>query len=109
MPDAAAGQTAQGALATHASPRTITVDERFGGVLRGHGVGADPAAFRLAVGVHRAGRSSPMPNVSDFLIRRLTDWRVDRIYGYPGDGINGIMGALGRAGADGPRFVQVRH
>jgi len=50
-----------------------------------------------------------MPNVSDFLIRRLTDWRVDRIYGYPGDGINGIMGALGRAGADGPRFVQVRH
>jgi pyruvate dehydrogenase (quinone) len=50
-----------------------------------------------------------MPNVSDFLIRRLTDWGVDRIYGYPGDGINGIMGALGRAGGDGPQFVQVRH
>ncbi|HVI19232.1 MAG TPA: thiamine pyrophosphate-binding protein, partial [Gaiellales bacterium] len=50
-----------------------------------------------------------MPKVSDFLIRRLTEWGVDRIYGYPGDGINGIMGALGRAGADGPRFVQVRH
>jgi pyruvate dehydrogenase (quinone) len=54
-------------------------------------------------------RSSSMPNVSDFLIRRLTDWGVDRIYGYPGDGINGIMGALGRAGDDGPQFVQVRH
>jgi pyruvate dehydrogenase (quinone) len=50
-----------------------------------------------------------MPKVSDFLIRRLTEWGVDRIYGYPGDGINGIMGALGPAGDDGPRFVQVRH
>ncbi len=50
-----------------------------------------------------------MPNVSDFLIHRLTEWGVDRIYGYPGDGINGIMGALGRAGDDGPQFVQVRH
>jgi pyruvate dehydrogenase (quinone) len=50
-----------------------------------------------------------MPTVSDFLIHRLAEWGVDRIYGYPGDGINGIMGALGRAGGDGPRFVQVRH
>jgi pyruvate dehydrogenase (quinone) len=50
-----------------------------------------------------------MPKVSDFLISRLAEWGVDRIYGYPGDGINGIMGALGRAGDDGPRFVQVRH
>src|SRR3954470_1720617 len=50
-----------------------------------------------------------MPNVSDYLIRRLVEWDVDRIYGYPGDGINGIMGALGRAGDHAPRFVQVRH
>jgi pyruvate dehydrogenase (quinone) len=50
-----------------------------------------------------------MPTVSDFLIRRLVEWDVDRIYGYPGDGINGIMGALGRAGDRAPRFVQVRH
>ena len=35
--------------------------------------------------------------VSYFLIQRLYDWGVRRIYGYPGDGINGIMGALGRA------------
>lgn len=46
--------------------------------------------------------------VSDFLIERLKAWGVHRIYGYPGDGINGIMGALGRAGDD-PRFIQVRH
>ena len=34
---------------------------------------------------------------SDFLIQRLLNWGVRRIYGYPGDGINGIMGAIRRA------------
>src|ERR1044072_8015451 len=33
-------------------------------------------------------------NTSSFLVNRLYDWGVKRIYGYPGDGINGIMGAL---------------
>jgi pyruvate dehydrogenase (quinone) len=47
-------------------------------------------------------------NVSDFLIDRLEEWGVDTIFGYPGDGINGIMGALDRAG-DRFRFVQARH
>lgn len=46
--------------------------------------------------------------VSDFLIRRLSEWGINRIYGYPGDGINGIMGALDRA-KEKMRFVQVRH
>ena len=46
--------------------------------------------------------------VSDFLIQRLYDWGVRRIYGYPGDGINGIMGALGRAQGK-IRFIQARH
>jgi pyruvate dehydrogenase (quinone) len=46
--------------------------------------------------------------VSDFLISRLSAWGVTRIYGYPGDGINGITGALGRAGGA-MQFVQVRH
>lgn len=32
--------------------------------------------------------------VGDFLVERLLSWNVTRIYGYPGDGINGIMGAL---------------
>ena len=45
---------------------------------------------------------------SDFLIRRIGEWGLKRIYGYPGDGINGIMGALDRAnGAVG--YIQVRH
>ena len=46
--------------------------------------------------------------VSDFLLDRLEAWGIRRIYGYPGDGINGIMGALDRAG-DRFEFVQARH
>ena len=46
--------------------------------------------------------------VSDFIIGRLHDWGIRRIYGYPGDGINGIMGAIGRAG-ERMRFIQTRH
>src|SRR3954464_1645282 len=46
--------------------------------------------------------------VSDFLVGRLKAWGVQRLYGYSGDGINGILGALDRAGND-PVFIQVRH
>jgi pyruvate dehydrogenase (quinone) len=47
------------------------------------------------------------PTAADFLLRRLGEWNVRRIYGYPGDGINGIMGALGRQ--DTIEFIQTRH
>jgi len=46
--------------------------------------------------------------VSDFLLERLTEWGVTRIFGFPGDGINGMLGALDRA-KDKIEFVQVRH
>src|ERR1700760_1605074 len=46
--------------------------------------------------------------VSDFLVERLYAWNVRRIYGYPGDGINGVMGALNRAKGK-IDFIQVRH
>jgi pyruvate dehydrogenase (quinone) len=46
--------------------------------------------------------------VADFVLERLTEWGVHRIYGYPGDGINGFLGALERADGD-PEFIQVRH
>jgi pyruvate dehydrogenase (quinone) len=46
--------------------------------------------------------------VGDFLLERLSAWGVKRIFGFPGDGINGILGALNRAG-DEFEFVQVRH
>ncbi len=45
---------------------------------------------------------------SDYLVQRLYDWGIRRIYGFPGDGINGVMGALNRA-QDKIRFIQVRH
>jgi pyruvate dehydrogenase (quinone) len=52
--------------------------------------------------------------VGDYLLERLSTWGIKRIYGYPGDGINGIMGAFSRSSnghRDGhrPEFVQVRH
>jgi pyruvate dehydrogenase (quinone) len=46
--------------------------------------------------------------VGDFLIQRLIDWNVERIFGYPGDGINGIMGALRRKEEE-IAFIQARH
>ena len=47
-------------------------------------------------------------SVSDFIVQRLYDWGVRRIYGYPGDGINGLMGALERA-EERVKFIQARH
>jgi len=46
--------------------------------------------------------------VSDALVARLAAWGVRRIYGYPGDGINGVIGALDRAG-DRIEFIEPRH
>lgn len=48
---------------------------------------------------------------SDVFVERLKAWGVTRIYGYSGDGINGVLGALQRAEAagDGIEFIQVRH
>jgi pyruvate dehydrogenase (quinone) len=46
--------------------------------------------------------------VGDFFWQRLREWGVQRVFGYPGDGINGLVGALDRA-QNNPEFVQVRH
>ncbi|WCR11038.1 thiamine pyrophosphate-requiring protein [Paracoccus stylophorae] len=45
--------------------------------------------------------------VGDFILKRLHEWGVRRIYGYPGDGINGLVGALGRD--ETIDFIQTRH
>ncbi|HEU4611497.1 MAG TPA: thiamine pyrophosphate-requiring protein, partial [Kofleriaceae bacterium] len=47
-------------------------------------------------------------SVADYVLQRLYGWGVRTIYGYPGDGINGFLGALDRA-KEQLRFVQVRH
>ncbi|HET6815637.1 MAG TPA: thiamine pyrophosphate-requiring protein [Mycobacteriales bacterium] len=46
--------------------------------------------------------------VAEWMLKRLTEWGVHRIYGYPGDGINAFLGALDRVKGD-PFFVQTRH
>ncbi|SHE94937.1 thiamine pyrophosphate-requiring protein [Streptoalloteichus hindustanus] len=46
--------------------------------------------------------------VGDYLLRRLREWGVEHVFGYPGDGINGLVAAWARA-KDRPRFVQARH
>lgn len=51
---------------------------------------------------------SEVQNVSDFIVKRLASWGITRIFGYPGDGINGIMGALSRS-MESVKFTQVRH
>ena len=44
----------------------------------------------------------------DYLLQRLREWGVEHVFAYPGDGINGMLAAFGRAD-DQPRFVQARH
>jgi pyruvate dehydrogenase (quinone) len=46
--------------------------------------------------------------VADQLLARLRAWGVEHVFGYPGDGINGLLGAFSRAD-DQPRFIQSRH
>lgn len=46
--------------------------------------------------------------VGDFVVSRLHVWGVRRMFGYPGDGINGVFGALNRAD-DKIEFIQARH
>jgi pyruvate dehydrogenase (quinone) len=46
--------------------------------------------------------------VGDFVVERLSQWGVRRMFGYPGDGINGVFGALRRAKGK-IEFIQARH
>jgi pyruvate dehydrogenase (quinone) len=46
--------------------------------------------------------------VAEFAMDRLHEWGIKRIFGYPGDGINGFMSAL-RHREDKIQFVQTRH
>src|SRR3954467_14477679 len=46
--------------------------------------------------------------VGQYVLARLADWGVRRIYGYPGDGINGILGGFHEVG-DRIEFLKTRH
>src|ERR687889_1082289 len=49
-----------------------------------------------------------MPNTAQFMLPRLSEWGIERIYGYPGDGINGLLGAFHEVG-DRVEFTQTAH
>ena len=75
---------------------------------------ADLNDFGCFVERHFAHRSAALESaklsqtVGDFIVQRMHEWGVRRIFGYPGDGINGVFGALNRA-PDKITFVQARH
>jgi pyruvate dehydrogenase (quinone) len=46
--------------------------------------------------------------IGDFIVQRLHQWGVRQVFGYPGDGINGVFGALNRAEKK-VGFIQARH
>ena len=46
--------------------------------------------------------------VGDYLLERLRAWDVQHVFAFPGDGINGILAAWGRADNQ-PMFIQARH
>jgi len=46
--------------------------------------------------------------VGDHVLARLREWGVEQVFGYPGDGINGLLAAWGWAD-NSPTFVQTRH
>src|SRR4051812_42769310 len=48
-----------------------------------------------------------MPDVATYVLNRLTEWGIHRIYGYPGDGINAFLGAFEQV--DAPVFTQTCH
>ena len=49
-----------------------------------------------------------MTDVADQILSRLREWDVSQVFAYPGDGINGLVAAFGRADNN-PCFVQTRH
>ena len=59
------------------------------------------------VGKGKTG-TGPGGLVSDYVLNRLDEWGIRRIFGYPGDGINGFLGAFDRAEGK-PELIQVRH
>ncbi len=56
----------------------------------------------------RRREHEPAGTVSDAIVQRLSSWGIRRVYGFPGDGINGVLGALQRA-ARRIEFIQVAH
>ena len=48
-------------------------------------------------------------DVAQYMLSRLREWGIERVYGYPGDGINAFLGAFEKVAEQGPVFTQSRH
>src|SRR5436305_14899448 len=46
--------------------------------------------------------------VGAYVLDRLGEWGVEKVFGYPGDGINGLLGGWHEA-ENAPEFIQCRH
>src|SRR5436305_8237871 len=46
--------------------------------------------------------------VGAYVLERLSEWGVEKVFGYPGDGINGLLGGWHEA-ENAPEFIQCRH
>jgi len=77
-------------------------EARHGGSLARQERGLQPRAPRTA------GTFAMAQTVGDFVVERLHAWGVRLLFGYPGDGINGVFGALNRSRHK-IAFVQARH
>ncbi len=64
----------------------------------------------MTIATHGKGRtgSGAGDQVADYTLNRLREWGIRRIFGYPGDGVNGFLGAFNRANNE-PELIQVRH
>src|SRR5207237_10816945 len=58
----------------------------------------NPTSWRIAMA----------ETVGDYVLQRLREWGVEQVFAYPGDGLNGIIAAFGKAD-DSPAFIQSRH
>jgi pyruvate dehydrogenase (quinone) len=57
---------------------------------------------------HGRRRSPISETVGAFILRRLHEHGIGHVFGYPGDGINGILGGFHEHGDD-VEFIQTRH
>src|ERR1700761_9660376 len=62
----------------------------------------------MSEGAIKYGQGCAMKTVSDFVIERIRQWGVSRVFGFPGDGIGEFDGALGKAERAGEGFEYIR-
>src|SRR3978361_505099 len=68
----------------------------------------DLTVARFHMNADNVQENAMAQTVGDFVVKRLHAWGVRKMFGYPGDGINGVFGAMRRA-PEQIEFIQARH